>query len=88
MKVKKIAYSTLLSSSYKKSMQLLLSFGDWCFGYIWENDQFWLQVYCLGASGRETALSSTNIHMVLGFSPKMFQVQDSNQNHLQDRGKL
>ena len=46
------------------------------------------QVHCVCSGGRKTTIQTTNLYLVLGFSTKMFQIQNSNQNNLQDGGKL
>ncbi len=49
---------------------------------------FLLQLHSVCPGRRKTTLPSENLHMVLGFSAAMLQVQNPNQNHLQNRGKL
>lgn len=45
------------------------------------------QVQCPSESRREAALSGPNVHLVLGLTTQMFQIPDTNQNHLPDGGE-
>ncbi len=57
-------------------------------GELYCNNTLLFQVHCAGEGWGEAALSAEDIHLVLGISTKVLKVQNTDQDHLQDRGKF